>query len=974
MGDCGLFPDREAAGTVQFRVLARNDGPKGSRGMAKRSIRRAIAVGSSVALLMSAVVMVVTVATPRPVSASTTPTDGATRGADNNRTGWYPDQTALTPSAVTGGSFGQMFKTPINGEVYGQPLLDDNQVLVNTMNDFAYGLDPVTGAILWSRQFGSPVPASTLGCDDEDVYGIESTGVVDQSTDTEYLVDLQFLAGNSGPQAYFMHALNLDQGGAEEPGFPVQIQGAASNDPTQTFTPNLQDQRAGLLLMGGVVYVGFASHCDIGWYQGWIAGVSEAGTLTTMWSDSANGNSAGAGIWQSGGGLVSDGPGSILFTTGNGISAGDTPNGTILGSTPPANLGESVVRVDVQSNGSLKPVDFFSPYDAASSLDCCDLDFGSGSPVALPNQYFGTSSIPHLAVAVGKEGYVYLLNRDSLGGQGQGASGTDAVVGRYGPYGGVWSNPAVWPGDGGWVYIPTGSGGGSGGGSNGYLDAYRYGVNSSGSPELTQAGQSSDSFGFGSSAPVVTSNGTTSGTALIWVIWSPDASGIGAQLRAYDPVPVGGVMQEVYSAPVGTASKFNPPGIGGNRIYVGTRDGNVIGFGASVPAPVSGSSPTFPTTVDGKSSTENLTVTAATDTTITNLSVPAGAFTLGTPTPPLPASLTTGQTLTVPVTFSPTKPGLAGSSVTVTTEENGIVQLPLSATGESGGPSLGVTTNGVSFGGTAPGTQLSQQIGVLNNGSSTMTISSIGNPGGPFGTSGAPASNSTVGAGGEIFFDVTFAPTTPGMYTGSLTIDSDGGDQVITLSGNSTTPPAIDSAGSATAAAGSPFAFSVDTSGFPTPTLSESGALPAGLTFTDNGDGTGRLTGSPALGTAGSYPLVLTASNGTSPNAVQHFALDVVPIEITTTAVPSTTARRSYSTTLKASGGRPPYQWKLVKGSGALPRGIKLNKSTGMLSGTAKTAGTFVFTIEVLDTKTLTRPHTRDSATATFSIAVAPAP
>ena len=78
--------------------------------------------------------------------------------------------------------------------------------------------------------------------------------------------------------------------------------------------------------------------------------------------------------------------------------------------------------------------------------------------MALPDGYFGTAAIPHLAVEVGKEGYVYLLNRDNLGGMDEGPDGTDDVVGRYGPNGGVWSSPAVWPGDGGYIYIPTASG------------------------------------------------------------------------------------------------------------------------------------------------------------------------------------------------------------------------------------------------------------------------------------------------------------------------------------------------------------------------------------------------------------------------------------------------------------------------------------------------------------------------------------
>ncbi len=362
-------------------------------------------------------------------------------------------------------------------------------------------------------------------------------------------------------------------------------------------------------------------------WEGWIAGVTESGSLQTMWTTAATGTDAspdaGAGIWMSGGGLVSDGPGQILFATGNGASN----TGPIPGDTPPPDLGESVVRLAVQPDGSLKAVDFFSPYDAAT-LDQSDLDFGSGSPVALPDGYFGTAAIPHLAVEVGKEGYVYLLNRDNLGGMDEGPDGTDDVVGRYGPNGGVWSSPAVWPGDGGYVYIPTASGSVATSGSAGVMDAYQYAVNGTGTPTLNLVGQSPDAFGFGSSAPVVTSDGTTSGSALVWTVWSADGTGAGAQLRAYDPVPVDGVLQLVWSAPVGVSSKFNPPGVADNRLYVGTRDGHVLGFGAPVGAPVTSTVPTFPATVVGQTSTETETITAQSALTITALT-PSGPFTLG---------------------------------------------------------------------------------------------------------------------------------------------------------------------------------------------------------------------------------------------------------------------------------------------------------------------------------------------------------
>lgn len=784
-----------------MRARGDNRARRNSGGLG-RSWRRPAAVGCALlALLTWAAVS--TVSAPRAVAQTTSPADGATRGADNLRTSWYPDQTNLTPSLVSGGTFGQRWDTDVNGSVYGQPLYDDGQVLVNTENNYAYGVDPATGAILWSRDFGTPTLASAIGgvgCSDlAPNIGMTGTAVVDQSTDIEYVVDDQYTTSETGhgaPQGYFMQALELDDNGAEAPGFPVEIQGPAQNNPNNIFDPELQLQRPGLLLLGGVVYVAFGSHCDIYPWQGWIAGVTESGALQTMWTTMGSGgngdeqdDSTGAGIWQSGGGLVSDGPNTILFSTGNISGPGPGP---IPGDDPPADLGESVVRVDVEPNGTLEPVDFFSPTDNVA-LDSDDLDFGSGAPVALPDQYFGTSTYPSLAVAVGKEGYVYLLNRDNLGGVAEGPNGSDDVVGRFGPNGGVWSSPAVWPGDGGWIYVPTASESVSAGGSSGYMDAYQYGLTANGVPTLNLAGQSSEAFGYGSSGAVVTSNGTTSGSAVVWTIWSPNATGEGAELQAYDPVPVDGVLQQIYSAPIGTASKFNPPGVGDDMIFVGTRDGQIEGFGAPVAAPVTATPPTFPNTVVGQSSTETVTLTASSSVTIDSLTVSgSSAFTLGTPSATLPDTLASGGTITVPVTFAPTEAGEAGAALDVTTPGEGSAQIPLSALGEVNGPNLVSTTLGIDFGGIPPGDESTNSIGFTNNGSQPLTISGVTLPTAPFSATGAPSVGQVIQPGSEVFVDVNFAPTTYGSFTGTLQIDSNGGDIVVTVSGDSTVPSLLE--------------------------------------------------------------------------------------------------------------------------------------------------------------------------------------
>jgi iron transport multicopper oxidase len=163
-------------------------------------------------------------------------------------------------------------------------------------------------------------------------------------------------------------------------------------------------------------------------------------------------------------------------------------------------LGQSTVRLQVQADGTLKASDFFAPYDA-STLDSWDADFGSGGPVALPSQYFGNQAHPHLFVGVGKQGYVYLLDRDDLGGSGMGANGSDQVIQRIGPYGGVWSRPGVWPGDSGYVYIPTASSGTTPGGSSEHLEVYHYGIDGSGKPTLAHVATSGTRSASGRELP-----------------------------------------------------------------------------------------------------------------------------------------------------------------------------------------------------------------------------------------------------------------------------------------------------------------------------------------------------------------------------------------------------------------------------------------------------------------------------------------
>ena len=344
-----------------------------------------------------------------------------THTGNTSRTALYSDQAGLTPQLVSGGTFGQMFESPVDGQVYAQPVIANDTVLVATEKNNIYGINALTGARSWSRNVGVPWNPNDVGCADLlPWYGITATPVVDPATGTAYFLNKTYASGTSGPAVYFAHAIDITTG-AERAGFPVKIQGTATNDPGKAFNPTDAIQRAGLLLLNGVVYAGFAGHCDHQPYSGWVVGVSTSGQLKTMWT-SAPGDTGAAGIWQSGGGLVADGPDSMIVATGNG-SADVTAR---PGNRPGAKLGQAVIRLKVQPDGSLKAVDFFSSYDA-DVLDTWDADLASGSPVLLPSNPFSTPAHPRLVAIIGKQGFLYLLDPADLGGMKQGPSGGDRV-------------------------------------------------------------------------------------------------------------------------------------------------------------------------------------------------------------------------------------------------------------------------------------------------------------------------------------------------------------------------------------------------------------------------------------------------------------------------------------------------------------------------------------------------------------------
>ena len=705
--------------------------------MTKRA-RLLTALVAAVLLLASGVVAIV----PRSVGRA----DVTTVGNDPLRTSWYSDLNGLSRDDVTASDFGRVFATKLTGQIYAQPVVARGTVVVATEANNVYGLDPTTGAVRWSRSLGTAWNAADVGCPDlTPTIGVTSTPVVDPATGTAYLMAKKYVSGTSGPAAYWMHAVDVTTG-AEKVGFPVVVptDRPADNDPSRRFDATYELQRPGLLLLDGVVYAAFGGMCDLGPYSGWVSGISTQGTVRALWSAVFGAGTSGAGIWHSGGGLVSDGPGRIFLSTGN---SADAPFG--VGTAAPANasFGQAVVRLDVQPDGRLHAGDYFAPYDA-DRLDTFDADFGSAGPVGLPAG-FGPPGTPPLLVQAGKAGYVYLLNRNDLGGRGQAVDGGDRVVARVGQHGGVWSRPAVWPGDGGWIYMPTASGGTSAGGSFGVLHAYKFGADGDGKPTLALTASDPEGFGFSSGAPAVTSDGTRDGSALVWIVYAPNGSGAGAELRAYDAVPVNGTMHKIFSAPIGTAAKFTAPAFADNRVFVGNRDGTVVAFGRPAAQSIHGARVAFPATTVGASVKGAALLDVVAPVTVTSVSIANDQFAIDAPGPALPQSLVAGDRLVVPLEFHPQRAGAAGATLLVTTTD-GTVSVGLAGDGRSSGPLLQVSPPAVSFGGHPAGGQAADgSVTITNSGSAPLTISDLTLPAAPFSVHGLPAVGTKVAPGRE---------------------------------------------------------------------------------------------------------------------------------------------------------------------------------------------------------------------------------
>jgi hypothetical protein len=507
-----------------------------------------------------------------------------TQHNDNSRSGLNDNETALTTANVNVQQFGEVFTLPVDDQVYAQPLVVGhvniggdyhNVVLIATVNNTVYAFDGDNGTLYWQKTFTAsgmrpPQHGDMTGAcngayqDFSGNIGIVGTPVIDATTGTIY-----FVARSTTGSAFvqFLHAVNIVDGN-EVAGSPTQItststgNGDGSVNGVIAFDALRQNQRQGLTLLNGTVYVTFSSHCDWGPYHGWILGY-DAATLQQKIVYNATPNGYAAGMWESGTGMAADASGNLYVVTGNG-TVGDAGDPTSL-----TNRGESALRL-TPVGSTLRVTSYFTPYNY-QHLNDYDLDYGGMGAFLIPNSlYYVTGA---------KDGNVYLLNKDAMGGYLPSSNQVQQVV-PLGSDANMHCQPTYYKGSSKeFVYVWS---------ENDPLRAIPFDRGSGLlSPQSQVVSTVAGPNGQSGAVLSVSSNGSRDGTGILWAAYasSGDAEHTTSPgiLRAFDANDVGKELwnnrQNSARDAAGNYAKFAAPTIANGHVYLPTFSNRVVVYG-----------------------------------------------------------------------------------------------------------------------------------------------------------------------------------------------------------------------------------------------------------------------------------------------------------------------------------------------------------------------------------------------------------
>ncbi len=489
--------------------------------------------------------------------------DAVTFHYDMGRTGWNPHETTLTLANVKAAKFGLLRILPVDGLVDAQPLYLSkltiggkvhNVVFAVTENDSVFAFDADTGAQIWKHSVlgANEQPSDDHGCGQiSPTIGITSTPVIDRGAGPHGTI---FVVGmtldGSGGYHQRLHALDITTGA--ELHTPTEISasypgtGANSSNGKVIFDPGQYAERAGLLLLNGVVYLGWTSHCDDDPYTGWLMGYSESTLQQTSVLNLTPNGSEGS-IWMAGSGIAAGPAGSIYVLDANGtFDAVLNAEGFPVHS----DFGNGFLKISTTDN-KLAVEDYFEDLNTVSESNS-DTDLGSGGALVLPDLKDASGKVYDLAVGAGKTGNIYVVNRADMGKFNP--NNDNAIYQEIdGQIGGVWSMPAYFNNT---IYYAAVS------------DNLKVFPIRNARLATSPAMQSANSFPYPGATPSVSSNGTEN--AIIWAVENNSP----AVLHAYEASN----LEEIYNSNqaangrdnFGSGNKFITPMVIDGKVLVGT--------------------------------------------------------------------------------------------------------------------------------------------------------------------------------------------------------------------------------------------------------------------------------------------------------------------------------------------------------------------------------------------------------------------
>jgi len=481
---------------------------------------------------------------------------------DLARTGQNLNETTLTPANVNSTTFGKLRSLPVDGKVDAQPLYlsgqkniaggTHNVLYVATEHDSVYAFDADSGTQLWKVSLlgSGETTSDARGCDQVvPEIGITATPVIDRTAGPNGVIYVVAMSKSGSTYFQRLHALDVTTG-AEVFGGPKNIQatfpgtGDNSSNGNVVFDPAQYKERTALLLLNGVLYTTWASHCDIRPYTGWIMGYNQTTLAQTSVLNIVPNGSEGA-IWMADTGPSVDSSGNIYVLVANGdfgtaMDANGFPSN--------GNFGNAFLKIS--TSGGLAVADYFEMSNQQSE-NGSDLDLGSGGAIVLPDLTDGSGNIRHLAVGAGKDGHIYVVNRDAMGKFS--SSSNNVYQDLTGVIGGVFSMPAYFNNT---VYY---------GAVGDAIKAFKI---TSAKLSTGPSFQSSNSFIYPGATPSISANGTSNA-----IVWAAE-NGPTAVLHAYDATN----LHELYNSnqasggrdQFGTGNKFITPMIVNGQVYVGT--------------------------------------------------------------------------------------------------------------------------------------------------------------------------------------------------------------------------------------------------------------------------------------------------------------------------------------------------------------------------------------------------------------------